>query len=234
VTSRIPGLFITGTDTGAGKSYLTAAIAAAMVANDIDVVVRKPLLTGLDDAATDGTWLDHDLLSVAVGRAEVAEAISPVRFGPAVSPHLAAEQAGAVIDVGAIAQELRELAGSDGRTLLVEGIGGLLVPITRTDSVADLAVELGFPVVIAARPGLGTISHCLLTLEAARSRGLDVRAIVFGPWPESPSDIESDNLKTVAQLGNVSVATLPAINDISHAGFAKAGNQLPLAQILAG
>ncbi|MCX6394126.1 MAG: dethiobiotin synthase [Solirubrobacterales bacterium] len=234
MTSRIPGLLITGTDTGSGKSYLTAAIAAAMIANKIDVVVRKPLLTGLDDAATDGAWLDHDLLSVAVDGTEASEVISPVRFGPAVSPHLAAEQAGAVIDVPAITQELRELAGSDGRTLLVEGIGGLLVPITRSDSVADLAVALGFPVVIAARPGLGTISHCLLTLEAARSRGLDVRAVVFGPWPQSPSDIEADNLKTVAQLGNVTVATLPAIEDITHAEFAKAGNQLPLAQILAG
>jgi len=234
VTSRIPGLFITGTDTGAGKSYLTAALAAAMVASNIDVVVRKPLLTGLDDAATDGTWLDHDLLSAAVDGAESAEVISPVRFGPAVSPHLAAEQAGAVIDVPAITQGLRELAGSDGRTLLVEGIGGLLVPITRSDSVADLAVALGFPVVIAARPGLGTISHCLLTLEAARARGLDVRAVVFGPWPQAPSEIESDNLKTVAELGNVTVATLPAVNAITHAGFAQAGKQLPLAEILAG
>ena len=234
MTSRVPGLFITGTDTGSGKSYVTAAIAASMLANSIDVVVRKPLLTGVDDGAADGTWLDHDLLSAAVDGAESAEAISPVRFGPAMSPHLAAEQAGADIDVQAIAQDLRDLSTQQDGTLLVEGIGGLLVPITRSDSVADLAVALGFPVVIAARPGLGTISHCLLTLEAARARGLDVRAVVFGPWPQAPSEIESDNLKTVAQLGNVSVATLPAVNAITHAGFAQAGKQLPLAEILAG
>ena len=91
---------------------------------------------------------------------------------------------------------------------MVEGVGGLMVPLGASYLVRDLAADLALPVVIAARPGLGTISHTLMTLECARTAGLDVRAVVLTPWPAKPSDMHHSNRDTIAQLGNVEVMTL--------------------------
>src|SRR5205085_7967510 len=92
--------------------------------------------------------------------------------------------------------------------VIAEGVGGLLVPLAPDYLVRDLAGDLGLPLVIAARPGLGTINHTLLTLEAARSAGLTVAGVVITPWPKQPSTMEDDNRATIARLGDVEVATL--------------------------
>jgi len=198
------GVFVTGTDTGVGKTVLAAAIAAALRARGERVAAAKPVLTGLDD----GPPGDHDVLAAATGRP--ADEIAPVRFGPPVSPHLAADLAGVVLDVDELAR--RALAAGEGAdVLVVEGVGGLLVPLGPGGCVRDLAVALGLPVVVAARPGLGTINHTLLTLEAARAGGLDIRAVVLTPWPDEPSAMERSNADTIAALGEVPVAYLPRI-----------------------
>ena len=93
--------------------------------------------------------------------------------------------------------------------MIAEGVGGLLVPLAPDYLVRDLARDLGLPLVIAARPGLGTINHTLLTLEAARAAGLRVAGVVMTPWPEQPSAMEDANRETIARLGDVEVATLP-------------------------
>ena len=107
------------------------------------------------------------------------------------------------------------------------------VPLTASASVRDLAVALRLPLVVAARPGLGTISHTLLTLEAARAAGLRVAAVVLTPWPAAPSAIEESNRATIARLGAVAVATLPRLPDGSPASLAAGGATLPLADWLA-
>ena len=199
------GAFVTGTDTGAGKSVVTAAIAAALVADGRRVAAFKPVVTGLDEPP--GDWPpDHELLGAAAGRPP--EEVAPARFGPAVSPHLAAAMAGVDAPrVAPLAAHARALAaGAD--VLVTEGVGGLLVPLNDAESVRDLAVALGLPLVVAARPGLGTINHCLLTVEAARAAGLDVRAVVLTPWPAAPGAIERSNRETVARLADVEVAVL--------------------------
>ena len=109
-------------------------------------------------------------------------------------------------------------------TLIVEGVGGLLVPLADELTVRDLAVALGLPLLIAAGPGLGTINHTLLTLDAARAAGLDVCAVVLTPWPEQPSKLEQSNRATIAQLGDVEVVCLghvgsPAVADLARAGM---------------
>ena len=118
-----------------------------------------------------------------------------------------------------------------GCTLLVEGVGGLLVPFGDFD-VRDLAVALGLPLVVAARPGLGTINHTLLTLESARAAGLHVRAVVLTPWPSEPTVVQRSNRATIARLGDVEVATLPpttpSVDDLVSAGAA-----LPLDRLIA-
>jgi dethiobiotin synthetase len=181
------------------------------------VRARKPLLTGLDDPGPH----DHDLLALAGG--EAPEVISPLRYGPAVSPHLAAQLAGEEIDVAALVSAT--LAGSG--TLIVEGIGGLLVPIAPGYDVRSFAAELDLGVVIAARAALGTINHALLTLEAARAGGLDVRAVVLTPWPGEPSTLERSNRATIERLGNVQVEVLAEVAPLSAEALAAAGGRLP-------
>ncbi len=216
------GCFVTGTDTGAGKTVVAAAIAAALHARGTRVAVWKPVVTGLDEPAAGGWPADHELLARAVGGNP--EEVTTATFGPAVSPHLAAELAGSALSLDALAGAARAaVQGAD--ILVAEGVGGLLVPFGDFD-VRDLAVALGLPLVIAARPGLGTINHTRLTLEVARAAGLDVRAVVLTPWPGEPSVMERSNRVTIARLGGVAVATLPATTP-DAADLARAGATLP-------
>jgi dethiobiotin synthetase len=215
----VRGLFVTGTDTGVGKSVVAAAICAALAARGEPVAAFKPAVTGLDEQP--GEWLhDHVLLARAAGGRQAPEEVAPYRFGPAVSPHYAAELAGQTIEPARI------LAAARRHELLIcEGVGGLMVPITPGYLVRDLAVDLGLPVVIAARTGLGTINHTLLTIEAARAAGLSVNGVVMTPWPSNPEPIEHSNRHTIERLGGVPVAGLPPTNPDS---LAAAGARLPL------
>lgn len=219
------GLFVTGTGTGAGKSVVAAAICAAMRERGERVAAFKPVVTGLDEPDPGGWPMDHELLAAAAGGDR--EAVAPHLFGPAVSPHLAAEVAGAPIDPAGLVAAAREAAaGAD--VLVAEGVGGLLVPLTPAYAIRDLAADLGLGVVVAARPGLGTINHTLLTVEAARAAGLDVRGVVMGPWPEEPSRMEISNRATVRDLAGVEVATLPRLPGPDLTALAAAGAALPL------
>jgi dethiobiotin synthetase len=226
------GLFVTGTDTGVGKTVVAGAIVAALRAAGMRVAAFKPVVTGLDDVPEPGWPRDHELLAAAAGTRP--EAVAPHTFGPPVSPHLAAELAGVELDVDTMVVAASAAAAeAEADVLVVEGVGGLLVPLTRDRTVRDLAVALGFPLVVAARPGLGTISHTLLTLEAARAAGLTVAAVVISPWPESPSVMEASNRVTVARLGEVEVGTLARLPDGSPPVLATAGATLPVAAWLA-
>jgi dethiobiotin synthetase len=214
------GVFVTGTDTGVGKTVLAAALAAALRAAGVDVAAFKPAVTGLEEPEP-GRPADHELLAAAAGRPP--DEVAPYRFGPPVSPHLAAELAGTALDPAALVAAARALRAD---VVVAEGVGGLLVPLTLGFTVRDLAVELGWPVVVAARPGLGTISHSLLTVEAARAAGLDVRAVVLTPWPDEPSVMQRSNREAIERLGGVEVATLPTVG-LDLGELARAGAALP-------
>lgn len=218
------GLFVTGTDTGVGKTILSAALLAAMAAAGERVSAHKPAVTGLDDRSDTGWPPDHELLANVAGM--TPEEVAPLRYGPAVSPHLAARLAGETINPDELIACARA-AGTDDSTLIVEGVGGLLVPLTDEFTVRDLATELGLPVLIAAKPGLGTINHTLLTLDAARSAGLDVRAVVLTPWPEQTSELERSNRETIARMGDIEVAGLGQVRSPAPADLARAGDALP-------
>jgi dethiobiotin synthetase len=218
------GLFVTGTDTGIGKTILSGAVLAAMSAAGEPVRAHKPVVTGLDEPP-DGDWPpDHELLAAAAGM--TPEEVSPLRYGPAVSPHLAARLAREQIDPADLVARARRAGEGDG-SLIVEGVGGLLTPLADDYAVRDLAVALGLPVLIAARPGLGTINHTLMTLEAARAVGLDVRAVVLTPWPTEPSVLERSNRETIARLGDVEVAGLGHVPSPAAADLASIGGTLP-------
>ena len=217
------GLFVTGTGTGVGKTIVSAALLAAMRADGEPVRAHKPVVTGLSEST--GEWPpDHELLAAAAGMDP--EEVAPLRYGPAVSPHLAAEMADESIDPTDLIARART-AGDGDAALIVEGVGGLLTPLADAYTVRDFAVALGLPLLIAAQPGLGTINHTLLTLQAARTVGLDVRAVVLTPWPEQPSELERSNRETIARMGHVEVEALARVARPGMTELARAGALLP-------
>jgi dethiobiotin synthetase len=204
-SGNLRGLFVTATDTGVGKTIVASAIAATLAARRRRVAVFKPAVTGL--AEIDAPLPDHELLLASARSTQSPYDVAPYQFDPPVSPHLAAELADVTVRPERIlAAASRAAAHSD--ALIVEGVGGLMVPLSPSYLVRDLAVDLGLPLVIVARPGLGTINHTLLSLEAARAAGLEIAAVVLTPWPEEPDEIERSNLKTIASLGRTPVHTL--------------------------
>ncbi len=173
------GLFITGTDTGVGKTYVTTLIARELSAAGLQVGVYKPVCTG-SLAGADGkpVWNDVERLSTAVAGRFDAFRVCPQRFHAPLAPPVAARLEEKVVDAELLRtgarwwQERVEL-------LLVEGVGGLLCPLTEDETVAELARDLNYPLIVVCRLGLGTINHTLLTVEAARNRGLTVAGIVL-------------------------------------------------------
>jgi dethiobiotin synthetase len=202
------GVFVTGTGTEVGKTVVAAAIARTFAATG-SVAVFKPAVSGLDDYPPG--LPDHELLRLASGSGQSDDEIAPYRYGPPVSPHLAAELAGEQIDPERLI-EAAATAAARAEAVVCEGVGGLLVPLTPTYLVRDLAVALGHPLVVVAPPGLGTINHTLLTVEAARAAGLAVAAVVLNPWPAEPSPMERSNRATIETLGEVPVLTLPHLD----------------------
>ena len=205
---------------------VAAAVCAALVERGERVAAFKPVVTGLDDPAEEWPY-DHELLARAAGGHQSPTGVAPYRFGPPLSPHYAAELAGQAIEPARLVEAARAAAAD--RALVAEGVGGLLVPITPGYLVRDLALELGLPVLIAARTGLGTINHTLLTIEAARAAGLRVAGVVMTPWPDAPEPIELSNRATVERLGGVAVSGLPQTDPESLAG---AASHLPLEEWL--
>jgi dethiobiotin synthetase len=223
----VRGLFITGTDTSVGKTILSAALVAAMAAAGERVSAYKPVVTGIGEPP--GAWpQDHELLAEVAGMPP--DEVAPLRYAPPVSPHLAAAMAGERIDPSRLVDHAHTLAQAG--TLIVEGVGGLLVPLGEDFTVRDLAAELKLPLLIAARPGLGTINHTLLTLRSARAAGLDVRAVVLTPWPQEPSVMEQSNHEAIARMGEIEVLGLASIAHPARTELAHAGAELPWRQWL--
>lgn len=205
------GLFVTGTGTGVGKSIVASAIVHALRAEGLRVGAFKPVVTGLDEP--DPVWpMDHELLADATGW-QSPEAVTPHTFGPAASPHLAAELAEAAIDPATIRSAFDDVAAK-AEVTVCEGVGGLMVPLATDPPycVLDLVKSLALPVVVATHPGLGTISDTRLTVDRLRSEGLAVAAVVLSGWPEESSTIERSNRDTIAGLTDLPVATLPFVD----------------------
>jgi dethiobiotin synthetase len=224
------GVFVTGTGTGVGKTVVAGAIATRLRAVGLRVAVFKPVLTGLDDPTQPGWPRDDELLAAAAG--VPVGATTARRYGPAVSPHLAAELAGERYALSELVDAAKSLA-READAMVVEGVGGLLVPLNATTTVRDLAVRLGLPLVIAAHPGLGTLNHTLLTVEAARAAELTVRAVVLGPWPAEPTVMELSNRDTIAARTGIEVACLPAAANGTPTELARIGAALPVADWVA-
>ncbi len=188
------GLFITGTDTGVGKTHVTCLIARQLIAAGVETAAYKPVCSGgvkKHDATAPGMndveWDDIIRLSAATGGKWSDETICPQRFLAPLAPPIAAKMEGRIVDFSLLVNGSRQFRGAD--VLLVEGAGGWLSPLTNSATVADLALELKLPIVIVARAGLGTINHTLLTIESVRARGLPIAGVVLNEVVPPGEDI---------------------------------------------
>jgi dethiobiotin synthetase len=171
------GLFLTGTDTGVGKTVVTTAVARLLRQQGRAIQVCKPVATGA--GWSNGRWVADDTvrLAEAAGLSDGWDVITPWSLPEPVAPPVAARLADVRLTLAALIGAVQRLDRRDS-VVLVEGVGGLLCPLTEEHTVADLAAALGLPLVIVARRSLGTLNHTLLTLEAARYRGLKVAGVV--------------------------------------------------------
>ncbi|WP_055479379.1 dethiobiotin synthase [Sphaerimonospora mesophila] len=222
-------LVVTGTDTGVGKTVVTAALTALALERGSTVAVVKPAQTGV--AAGEPGDLD-DVIRLS----GVTTTFEPARFPDPLSPAAAARVSGLPpVSLTSVATLVAELAESN-RLVIVEGAGGLLVRFDEEGStLADLAYELRAPVLVVARAGLGTLNHTALTLEAMAGRGLDLAGVVIGSWPAEPGLAERCNVADLEMLAARPLAgALPegagALDRPAFARAARAG----LAPVLGG
>jgi dethiobiotin synthetase len=216
------GLFFTGTDTGVGKTVVTAAVARCLRLQRQLVCVCKPVATG--GTLVEGVCRceDTEQLAAAVGHEQTLEAITPWAFVPPVAPPVAVRLAGKVLTLSDVVQAVRANARPNA-LMLVEGVGGLLCPLTERATVADLIGELGLPVIVVARRSLGTLNHTLLTLEVACGRGLRVAGVVMSETTPPTSLAETTNVEELRQRIDV---PLLAVIPWQPAGGDPAGNTL--------
>lgn len=199
------GLFVTGTDTGVGKTFVGCAIVRGLRAAGIGVGVMKPVETGVPSAGPE----DARALRLAAGVDDPLEAICPQQFALPAAPSVAARAEGRRVSRPAIHAAWTTLRARHD-FMLVEGAGGLLVPLDEEADVADLARELGLPVLLVARASLGTLNHTRLSLEAAAHRGLDVFGVAISHSAEREPESDELNLEELRRrLGASLVLELP-------------------------
>ena len=199
------GWFITGTDTGVGKTAVACMIAACLKKRGGNVGVLKPIATG--GRATPSGLVSDDALALAAvaGVDDPYELVNPVCLEAPLAPSVAAREAGKPIDVSVVWRALGTLRERH-ETMIVEGIGGIMVPISDGFLVSDLARMIGLPLIVVAQAGLGTINHTLLTLEHARAKGLSVAGIILnGARGGGDDPSEKTNAAEIARHGGVRV-----------------------------
>jgi len=204
------GVFITGTDTGVGKTIVAAALASYLTRFGLRVGVMKPVETGVE--STDQLGADARLLSRAAKFGGDPDLISPYRFKHPISPDQAASMAGVRIEHHRLLQQAEKLQ-EESDFLIVEGAGGIMVPLMGGYLMADLVRDLDLPLVVVAKPTLGTINHTLLTTYAARSLNLEVCGIFINDMPNQPDTAENNAPHAIASLGSASIlGVLPHID----------------------
>jgi dethiobiotin synthetase len=213
------GLLITGSDTGVGKTTISLALLRLLRQQGRAVRVCKPVATGA--VWQEGRWLSEDTHLLAQAAGDDPEQVTPWTFAEPVAPPVAARRAGTVLDLAAIAQAVRRKGERD--WILVEGIGGLLCPLTDGATVADLAALLGLPLVVVVRRALGTLNHTLLTLEVARGRGLPVAGLVINETTPGQSLAEQTAGDELARLVRVPI--------LAQVSYQRAGEDRTLGEL---
>ena len=220
---RFPSLFITGTDTEVGKTVVTAILGLAYQQGGINVGYFKPVQSGAKELVPPDAVFCQKILGLKISPPELCAYI----FEPPVSPHLAAKWADEEIDPVYI-KTCYERLKRQYDALLVEGAGGLLVPLKEGFFMRDLIKMLGLPLIIVARPWLGTLNHTLLTLECARRAGIEVLGVIINRAPLKPDPVVEDNIKTIASMGRTKIlAVIPEV-PLEKEGLLEVAKQIDL------
>ena len=203
------GFFVTGTDTEVGKTVVAAGLVAALRRSGYDVGVMKPVATGGVRRREGLMSQDAEFLAHVADTPEPMRTIAPIVLAEPLAPTVAARRAGIQIDLDLVWQAYDEIVAAHD-VVIVEGIGGLLCPIIDKEfRVADMAARMGLPLVIVARPNLGTINHTLLTVEVARSRGLKLAGIIInGADADKAGVAEETNPAEIAQETGLPILTV--------------------------
>lgn len=230
------GFFITGTDTGVGKTIITAVLITAIKHLGLKACGMKPIETGCKIAVSgkektlipsDGTFLKN-ISNVN----ESVDLITPVRFMNPLAPLPASEMEGRTVNLKKIQKAYTELSKKY-EAIVVEGIGGLLVPITKDYFVLDLAKDFGLPLIVVSRPGLGTINHTMLTVNYAIKEGLTVAGIIINySQPPEGSLAEDTNPDVITKISPIPIIGIfPYLENLKSDNIAKAANELDIETI---
>ena len=206
--------FVTGTDTGIGKTIVSCALLSAYSARDNVVIGMKPVVTG----RVCGEWADVKAIVAASSLAAPREWVNPYAFIPPISPHLAAKEAGIEIDVEVIRQACLNLQKiSD--VVVVEGVGGIMVPLNDRNDVADMAYALDLPVILVVGMRLGCLNHALITAKIIQASGLKLAGWVANQIDPQMNSFD-ENLHTLKERLNCPLlGVLPFERNVSTKNF---------------
>jgi dethiobiotin synthetase len=224
----MPGLFVTGTDTGVGKTFATAALLHAMATLDLRALAMKPIAAGAE--LVDGIWINEDvaMLEKAGNVSAPRELVNTYLFREPLAPHIAAERKGVRIEIPRIVNAYTELSNR-ADWVLVEGVGGFRVPLDNQRDTADLAGALGLPIVLVVGMRLGCLNHALLTAEAVAARGLRLAGWIANRIDPAMAAFD-ENLTTLQKrLPAPCLAVLPYLDDHAPEHAARLVPPKPLA-----
>lgn len=227
------GFFVTGTDTGVGKTLFSAALVRAWSDLGVSAVGMKPVAAGAE--LRDGVWVNEDvaLLRAASGIQAPAELVNPYLFREAIAPHLAADHKGVTIELPRIVAAYETLAGM-ADVVVVEGVGGFRVPLGPGRDTADLAASLGLPLILVVGMRLGCLNHALLTVEAIAARGLGLAGWVANRIDPDMAAYDENLATLVRLLPAPLLAEFPVFTQVDPARAARRVAPLKLKALLAG
>lgn len=222
------GVFITGTDTGVGKTYVSVLALRMLRSCGVDVGAMKPIETGWATVGEGSVTRDAESLLEAAGATDEMRLVVPYRLKAPVAPLIAARKEGIEISPSKI-HEAFDALSSRHNFVVVEGAGGLLVPITESYGMSDLAGDLGLPLLVVAASKLGAINHSALTLEACRARGLKVAGLVLNDISSDSDEARRTNLELLCEL-----VPEPVVGLSNGAGVGEAGGLRKILLDIAG
>lgn len=204
-------LFVTGTDTGIGKTVVTAAISNTMKLSGKKVSVMKPIQTGTLTQKV----LDIEFVYKVLDEEFNIDVVCPYRFDKPLSPKLASHDSSVDINIDNIMSSYRTLTQNHDH-VIVEGAGGILVPIKENYFISNLIAEMDIPIVIVSRANLGTINHTLLTIEFARSMGISIIGVIINNFPLHPNEAELSNPHEISAISGLPIlGIIPELNNLS-------------------
>ncbi len=218
MAETMTGFFITGTDTGVGKTVVTACLLALLRKRGLDVGVMKPMETGVDAKCSSPANSDAKFLMESAAIQDDLTEVCPVRLKPAASPYQAAMMENKPIDIDEILSAFKTLSDRH-PWMLVEGIGGIMVPIRRDYLVVDLIRDMGLPVILVCRYQLGTLNHSLLALDHLKRQRLAVRGVIFNQTGDL-DPVENEQPSLLKELSETPLlGRVPFIEDLSTESF---------------